>query len=207
VQVLIGFWAGISTPIWQLCPVVGRPLAQSLQRWPSRCNPAGPVTMPHCRLTSFILHLLLVHCTVQKELEIATLADLLCCCCIWTWQSLLPSSLLEFECLLKVQVAWSFNCICQVAPTAQEWASHTGLCTMHFYLVNITWTLLNEKQINWLLSHQQWTGKLLTSPTTCNKHAWFTEHQNVQWFQYCMLPFNYCTVYQRFVDFNTPALI
>jgi len=39
--------------------------------------------------------------TVHKEFEIATLADFLCCCWIWTVQSLLPSSLLEFESLLR----------------------------------------------------------------------------------------------------------
>jgi len=49
-------------------------------------------------------------------------------CWIWTEQSLLLSSLLECESLLKVQVTWSFNHIRQVAPTAQEWASHAGLC-------------------------------------------------------------------------------
>ena len=41
---------------------------------------------------------------------------------------LLPSSLLEFESLLKVEVARSFNHIRQVAPTAQERACHAGLC-------------------------------------------------------------------------------
>ena len=68
--------------------------------------------------------------TVQKEFEIATLADFLCCCWIWTGQSFLPSSVpvLEFDSLFKVQVAWSFSHIRQVAPTAQKRASHAGLC-------------------------------------------------------------------------------
>jgi len=42
--------------------------------------------------------------TVHKEFEIATLAHIFCCS-ILTGQSLLPSSLPEFESLLKVQVA------------------------------------------------------------------------------------------------------
>jgi len=92
----------------------------------------GLPRLPHCRLTSFILHLLSVRGQYRK-FEIATLADFLCCCWIWIGQSLLPSSRLEFESLLKVQVAWSFSHICQVAPTAQEWACHAGLC--HAFLV------------------------------------------------------------------------
>jgi len=60
-----------------------------------------------------------------------------CCCWIWTGQSLLSSSLHEFESLLKVHVACSFNHIRQVAPTRQERASHSGLwraflVTLHF---------------------------------------------------------------------------
>jgi len=53
---------------------------------------------------------------------------------MWTEQSLLPSSLLEFESFVKVQIPSLFNHICQVAPTAQEWASHAGLC--HTFLVH-----------------------------------------------------------------------
>jgi len=56
--------------------------------------------------------------TVQKVWNRYTLADFLCCCWLWSGQSLLPSSLLELESLLMVQVAWSFNHIRQVAPTA-----------------------------------------------------------------------------------------
>jgi len=51
----------------------------------------------------------------------------------WTGQSFLPSTLLEFESLLKIQVVWSFNPIRQVVPTAQEWASHAGLCDISSY--------------------------------------------------------------------------
>jgi len=43
--------------------------------------------------------------TVEREFEIATLADFLCCWQIWIGQSLLPSSVLEFESLVKIQVA------------------------------------------------------------------------------------------------------
>jgi len=38
-------------------------------------------------------------------------------------------STIEFEGFLKVQVAWSFSHIRQVALTAQERASHAWLCT------------------------------------------------------------------------------
>jgi len=54
-------------------------------------------------------------------------------CWIWTGQSFLPSPLLEFESLLKIQVAWSFNPTRQVVPTAQERASHVGRC--HAFLI------------------------------------------------------------------------
>jgi len=40
---------------------------------------------------------------------------------------------LEIEDRFKVQVAWSFNHICQVMPTALEQARHNGNC--HAFLV------------------------------------------------------------------------
>jgi len=72
----------------------------------------------------------------ENVLEIGVLTVFLCCCWICTWQSLRRSSLLEFESLLKQQVAWTFNRIRQVAPTAQErWALPriSGWCILLWY--------------------------------------------------------------------------
>ena len=96
------------------CLVLGRPLAQLLQRWPGWCNSAGLVTVTGISTPDATLHIDFIHSafasgrptwTVQKEFAIATLATFLCCYQIWTGEMLLPSSLLEFESFLKAQVA------------------------------------------------------------------------------------------------------
>jgi len=103
--------------MWQHCPVVRRPLAQSLQRcsgalarslqpgWPGYRNPG--IGTPVATLQIDFIHSAsaISTWTVEKKFEIATLADFFCCCWIWTKQSLLPSFLLGLENLLKVQVA------------------------------------------------------------------------------------------------------
>jgi len=68
--------------------------------WTGYGNPG----LSRCRLTSFVLRLL----SVQKEFEVASLADFLCCRWIWIGQLFLPSSVLEFNSFIKVQAAWSF---------------------------------------------------------------------------------------------------
>ena len=47
---------------------------------------------------------------------------------------------MEFESLLKAQVALSFHHIRQVAPAVQERASHAGLC--HVFIVYVVFFFL-----------------------------------------------------------------
>jgi len=64
--------------------------------------------LPWCRLTPFILHLLSVRGQYTKSLKWLLWQTCCCCCCccsccwILDWKSLLSSSLLEFESVLKV---------------------------------------------------------------------------------------------------------